>query len=142
MDTNPATAANRRTLLDLTQGGYGYIKIEQCRFNFSDDRTAEPDADYCGPINVPAAEMVKFDAAVRKYLEGQGYGDASDYHVLKFGHRTHLEAVEDAKREYDYSPALVRHADGLYYMHGEDKPGRPTIINVLIDEILELCPSR
>lgn len=131
------TAANRATLLDLAQGGYGYIKIERYAFKYDPGDNVEPDADYNGPINVPAAEMVKFDAAVKKYLEGQGYEDVADYYVVQFGHRTHREAVEDAKRDYAERPALVRHADGLYYMHGEDKPGRPTFIHVLIDELVE-----
>ena len=135
--TKAATEAARRTLLDLTQGGYGYIKIERYAFKYDETDHVEPDADYCGPINVPAAEMVKFDAAVKAYLDRQGYTDVANYYVMKFGHRTRQEAVEDARKEYAESPALVRHADGLYYMHGEDKQGRPTIINVLIDEILQ-----
>lgn len=137
MNAPLTTAANRATLLDLTQGGYGYIKVERYTFKYDAGDDVEPDADYCGPISAAAAEMVKFDAAVKKWAEAEGHADAPYFYVLKFGHRTHQEAVEDAKRDYAASPCLVRHADGLYYMHNEDKPGRPTIVDVLIDEILQ-----
>lgn len=133
----PNTEANRRTLLDLTQGGYGYIKIERYNIDFGEAGPAEPDADYNGPINVPTAEMAKFDEAVRKWQGSQGERTGSDYYVMHYGHRTHQEAVEDARRDFAGSPCLVRHADGLYYMHNADKPGRPCIVDVLIDELTQ-----
>lgn len=133
----PTTAANRATLLDIAQGGNGHIEIKRCNFNFDKGGHQEPTADYTGPILVPTAEIVKFDAAVKAWQEAQGELPGGPYYALKFGHSTHQEAVEDAKKDYAASPCLVRHADGLYYMHGEDKPGRPTIVDVLIDEILQ-----
>lgn len=137
MNATTTTAANRATLLDITQGGSGYLKIERYRFNYDPGEHVEPDADYYGPISATAAEMAKYEAAARKWQAAQGEGHHPYFYVLKFGHRTHREAIEDARKDYATRPCLVRHADGLYYMHGEDKPGRPTIVDVLIDEILE-----
>lgn len=129
------TAVNRATLLDLAQGGDGLIKIQRYRINFDPGEPVEDDADYYGPVSATAAEAAKFDAAVKNWRKAKGEADGLDFYILKYGHRTRKDAVEDARRDLATSPCLVRHADGLYYMHGEDKPGRPTIVDVLIDEL-------
>ena len=135
--SNTTTSANRATLLDLAKGGTGTIEVQRHKFNFQDGPGVEQDADYCGPILVLPAEAAKFQEALARYHEAQSETFTGDFVICKFGHRTHQEAVEDARKEYAEAPALVRHADGLYYMHGEDKSGKPTIIDVLIDEILQ-----
>ena len=136
--TKIETNANRAALLDLTSGGTGTIEVHRYRCKFDDGkRITEPDADYNGPILVLPTEAAKFEAVAARYYAAQGEeydGNYIDYH---YSHRTHPDAVEDARRDYNAHPCLVRHADGLYYMHNEDKPGRPKIIDVLIDEILQ-----
>lgn len=135
MDTAATTNANRAKLINLAAGGDGTIEVRRYRLNGQQD--ADPTADYNGPILVPAEERAKFDAALARYYATQGQQYDGNHLEYKFSHRTHQEAVEDARREYGAAPCLVRHADGLYYMHGEDKGGKPTIIDVLIDEILQ-----
>ena len=139
MDTTKIeTNTNRAALLDLAGGGTGTIEVHRYRCKFDNPRQdVEPDADYNGPILVLPAEAAKFEAATARYYAAQGQeydGNYIDYH---YSHRTHQDAVEDARRDYNGHPCLVRHADGLYYMHNEDQPGRPKIIDVLIDEILQ-----
>lgn len=135
MDAATTTKANRAKLVDLATGGDGTIEVR--RYHLNGQQDADPAADYNGPILVPAEERAKFDAALTRYYEAQGQQYDGNYLEYKYSHRTHQEAVEDARRDYSAAPCLVRHADGLYYMHGEDKDGKPTIIDVLIDEILQ-----
>lgn len=132
------TQANRAALLDLASGGTGTIEVHRYRCNFGDAQApADPDADYSGPILVLPAEAAKFEAAAARYYASQGQEYDGNYIDHHYSHRTHQDAVEDARRDYNGHPCLVRHADGLYYMHNEDKPGRPKIIDVVIDEILQ-----
>lgn len=137
MEAPNTTEANRATLLDIAGGGTGKIEVQRYKLNFGDGVVVEPDADYDGPILVPPAENAKFEAALARWHKAQGQeydGNFIDYH---YGHATHQEAVEDARKAFAAAPCLVRHADGLYYMHNEDKPGRPTIIDVELAEILQ-----
>ena len=137
MATASTTDTNRATLLDLAKGGTGTIEVQRQKLQYEPGLEVEADADYNGPILVLPAEAAKFTAALVRWHEAQGQDYDGNYIVFKYGHRTHQEAVEDARKDYAEAPALVRHADGLYYMHGEEKTGRPTILDVLIDEILQ-----
>jgi len=137
MATASTTDTNRATLLDLAKGGTGTIEVQRYKAKYEPGLDVEADADYNGPILVLPAEAAKFTEALERWHKTQGQEYDGNFIVFKYGHRTHRQAVEDARKEYAEAPALVRHADGLYYMHGEDKPGRPTIVDVLIDEILQ-----
>lgn len=137
-----STAAKRARLLDMIRGSGDIITIEQYKV-FADlalTNGAEPGADYDGPIRVPCEEWQKFIEAENRYYNSIGTIppplEAVSYEII-YSHLTRREAVEDARREYEAAPALVRHEDNLFYMHGEGKPGRPTIIGVLITEIMQ-----
>ena len=137
MDVTKSSEANRATLLDIVGGGTGTIEVQRYKANFGDGVKVDPDADYSGPILVTPAENAKFEAALVRWYKSQGQEFDGNYIDFHYGHATHQEAVEDARKEYAAGPCLVRHEDGLYYMHNEDKPGRPTIIDVELAEILQ-----
>lgn len=132
--TSQPTQANR---LEIAEGGTGVIEVRRYRLKMQPTEEADQAADYNGPILVPAEERAKFEAALARYYDALGQEYDGNYIEYKQSHRTHLEAVAEARQEYAAGPCLVRHADGLYYMHSEDKDGKPTIIDVLIDEILQ-----
>ena len=132
-----STTTNRAALLDIVKGGTGVIEVRRYRLKFTPGEAVDQEADYNGPILVPAEERAKFEAALARYYATQGQEYDGNYIDHHYSHRTHQDAVEDAKRDYNGHPCLVRHADGLYYMHNEDKPGLPKIIDVVIDEILQ-----
>ncbi len=132
-----STTTNRAALLDIVKGGTGVIEVRRYRLKFTPGEAVDQEADYNGPILVPAEERAKFEAALARYYATQGQQYDGNYIEYKYSHRTHQEAVEDARREYAAGPCLVRHENGAYYMHNEDKTGRPTIIDVLITEILQ-----
>ena len=125
----------RARLIRMARGGTGIIEIPRYYFNFGKTPEAAPAAD-SGPILVPLAEYEKFEAACARYRAARGEDPGGPWDQFKYEHRSHLEAVEAARKEYEEAPALVRHEDGQYYMHGENKPGRPTIIDIVITEIL------
>jgi len=137
MDETTNTKANRARLLDLAGGGSGVVEIKRHRLRFERPKDEEPDANYDGPILVPPAEWAKFEAAAARYYKAQGLEYDGNFAEYKFARRTHQEAVDEARKAYAARPCLVRHADGYYYMHNEDKERKPTIIDVLIDEILQ-----